>query len=44
MQILMNAKRRKPASVLNVAAKIPGEATNALAVEIFCISGTRIPA
>jgi hypothetical protein len=40
----MNVKRRKPVSALSVAARIPGGATNALAVEIFCISGTMIPA
>jgi len=44
IQILMNVKRRKPVSALSVAARIPGGATNALAVEIFCISGTMIPA
>ncbi|MBA0843075.1 hypothetical protein Goarm_000293, partial [Gossypium armourianum] len=38
----MNAKRRKPASALNVAAKTPGEAMSALAVEIFCKSGTEV--
>ncbi|MBA0606048.1 hypothetical protein Godav_018565 [Gossypium davidsonii] len=44
VKILMNARRREPASALNVAAKILGEATSALAMEIFCISGTMIPA
>lgn len=44
IQILMNAKRGKPVSALSVAAKTPGEAMNALVVEIFCISGTMIPA
>ncbi|MBA0698693.1 hypothetical protein Goari_000392, partial [Gossypium aridum] len=42
VKILMNAKRRKPASALNVAAKTPGEAMSALAVEIFCKSGTEV--
>ncbi|XWS50728.1 hypothetical protein CRYUN_Cryun12cG0112200 [Craigia yunnanensis] len=42
VKMLTNAKRRKLASALNVAAKIPGEATSALVVEIFCISGTMI--
>ena len=44
IQILMNVKRRKPVSALSVAARIPGGATTAVAVEIFCISGTMIPA
>jgi len=33
----MNAERRKLVSALNVAARIPGAAMTALAVEIFCI-------
>jgi hypothetical protein len=40
----MNVKTRKPVSALSVAARIPGGATTAVAVEIFCISGTMIPA
>lgn len=40
----MNVKRRKPVSALSVAARIPGGATTAVAVEIFCISETMIPA
>ena len=39
----MNVKRRRPVSALSVAARIPGEATNALAVGIFCISWNMIP-
>lgn len=39
----MNVKTRKPVSALSVAARIPGEATNALAVGIFCISWNMIP-
>lgn len=37
VKMLMNAERRKHVSALNVAAKIPGEATSAVAAEIFCI-------
>lgn len=44
IQILMNVKRRKPVSALSVAARILGGAMTALAVEIFYISGTMIPA
>ena len=44
LQMLMNAKKRKPVSALNAAAKTHGVATSALAVGIFCISGTMIPA
>ena len=40
IQISMNAKKGKPNSVLNAAAKIPEEATSALVVENYCISGT----
>ncbi|KAK8622312.1 hypothetical protein V6N13_117234 [Hibiscus sabdariffa] len=42
VKISMNARRRQPASVLIVAAKIPGEVTNALAVEIFCKARTEV--
>lgn len=38
----MSAKRRRPVSALNVAAKIPGVATTAVAVVIFYISETMI--
>lgn len=44
LQMLMNAKKRKPVNVLNAAAKTHGAATIALVVVIFCISGTMIPA
>jgi len=40
----MNARRRKLVSALNVAARIPGEAITAVAVGIFCISGTMMHA
>lgn len=43
-QMLMNARRRKPVSALNVAVKIPGGAMTARVVGIFCISGTMTPA
>lgn len=43
LQILMNAKRGKLVSALNVAARIPGAAMIAVVVGIFCISGTMIP-
>jgi hypothetical protein len=42
--MLMSAKREKPVSALHVVAKILGEAMNALAVGIFFISETMIPA
>lgn len=38
----MSAKRRRPVSALNVAAKIPGVATTAVAVATFYISETTI--
>lgn len=44
VKTLMNVKRRKLASALNVAARILGEAMTAVAVGIFCILGTMIPA
>ncbi|OWM64787.1 hypothetical protein CDL15_Pgr028504 [Punica granatum] len=44
VKISMNAKRKRPVSALNAAARIRGEAMSALAVEIFSISGTMIPA
>lgn len=40
----MNVKRKKPVSALSVAARIPGGAMTALAVEIFYILGTMIRA
>lgn len=44
LQILMNAKRRKPVNALNVAARIPGEVMSAHVVEIFCTLGITTPA
>ncbi|KAG5526335.1 hypothetical protein RHGRI_032575 [Rhododendron griersonianum] len=41
-QTLTNAKRRKPASALNAAARTPGEAIIAHAVETFCKRGTEV--
>lgn len=40
----MSAERGKLVSALNVAARILGAAMTAVAVEIFYISGTMMPA